>query len=394
MPQTLYQFGIDPSDPSSKNSTPKSIATGEEIKILWSSWCDLIYTTVNASKARTIVYAGKSLSQAQQEDIISPQSTIEQGLADPTCRSSFFGSSMHDGVRGYICGWRLTVFSTLAEQAGSEQAVGMRDLLAFQTGEVQMCSDNSVLLCLPSAAPAFTKTSAQGSIAIVPHPKYLGSRSAGAETNEVLADFAPTQLVVNATTATVLSSTGTVFTRTTDPRYPSTLGRPDTGTSRFEPVPYLSETCIKKIASGGYMTAAISEDGELFLWGQSDPGTVEELGVLERLDYDADATVKKETVIWGDTIQDDDVKVLKILINGRDATAYDVAIGFGHILVAAKDETGKHAMFAAGCGGEGQLGTGKVADYEREFTEVVVLRGKRVKQLTAVGWSSFIVTQD
>ena len=384
----LYQFGIDPSNPSSKTLIPTAVATSEEIRILWSSWCDLIYTTRVACQAPSIVYSGSGLSSTQQEEFTSSDSSMNQA---PTYHLSFFGSSTH-GVRGYISEQNLRIFNTPAEEA-KDQKVGTWDHLAApDVGKIQMCSDNSLLVCLPLLTSATTKTNIEGSITTMPHPKYLGSRSATTETYETVANFAPTQLVVNATTETALSPSGQVYTRTTDPRYPSTLGRPYSGSSKFEPVPYLSETRIKKIASGGYMTAAISEDGELFLWGHSNPGTGEELGVLHRLDYEDDAMSKK-TVIYGDTIQDDDVKVLNISIEGGGCYAYDVAIGSGHILVAAERETGELVVFAAGCGAEGQLGTGRVVDHGKEFVEVVALRGNRIKQLAAAGWSSFVVAE-
>ncbi|KAF1929465.1 uncharacterized protein M421DRAFT_419993 [Didymella exigua CBS 183.55] len=394
MPQTLYQFGINPAKPSSKALTPKVIATSEEIKILWSSWCDLIYMTTNTSEVRTIIYSGTSLSPAQQDDFASPHSIINQALADPTCRLTFFGSTMHDGVRGYICNRRLRIFSTPAEQTGFEQDIGTWDFLASPVGEIRVCRDDSVLVSLPPCTHEIREASAHGNIATMPHLKYLGSRYATSESIHHVADIMPTQLVVNATTATALSQSGQLYTRTTDPRYPSTLGRPYTGALTFDPVPYLVELRMTKIASGGYITAAISEDGELFLWGQSNPGTDGDLGVLHRLDYNTDASVSKETAIWGDNLQGEDVKCLNIHIDGRDASAYDVAVGYGHVLVAAKDETGEQAVFTSGCGAEGQLGIGRSVEFKEEFGEVVAIRTKRVVQLAAGGWSSFIVTED
>ncbi|KAF3052186.1 hypothetical protein E8E11_007681 [Didymella keratinophila] len=400
--RTLYQFGIDASNPSSKIVTPTAIATSEDVEVIWSSWCDLIYATRVACQAPSIVYSGTSLSPRQSQEFGWRQSKINRTLEHSSWRLSIFGSSMHDGVRGYICRDGLRTLYPPNEQERPEWRdviTGTWDRLAVPVGEIQMCSDNSLLVGLPPSASDTTKLGTQGSIVTMPHPKNLGSRPVTTETWESVANFAPTQLVVNATTATALSPSGQVYTRTTDPRYPSTLGRPYTGSSKFEPVPYLSETRIKKIASGGYMTAAISEDGELFLWGQSNPGTGEELGVLHRLDYD-DAAMSKKTVIYGDTIQDDDVKVLNISIEGGGyyassggCYAYDVAIGSGHILVAAERETGELVVFAAGCGAEGQLGTGRAVDYEKEFVEVVALRGKRIKQLAAAGWSSFVVAE-
>ena len=390
--RTLYQFGIDPSNPSSKTVTPTAVATSEDVEVLWLSWCDLIYTTRVACQATLIVYSGTSLSSRQQEELISHSSMYPA----PTRSLGFFGDSTHHGVRGYICEQNLSVFSSLAEET-KDQEVGTWDVLASpDIGEIRMCSKNSLLVCLPLLTPETTKTNSKGSIVTMPHPKDLANRSATTETYETVAGFAPTQLVVNATTATALSPSGQVYTRTTDPRYPSTLGRPYTGTSKFEVIPYLSETRIKKIASGGYMTAAISEDGELFLWGQSNPGTGAELGVLHRLDYNYDA-MRDKTAIYGDTVQDDDVKVLNMSIEGGglytgcSCFAYDVAIGSGHILVAAEKETGELVVFAAGCGAEGQLGTGRTVDFESEFIEVVALRGRRIKQLAAAGWSSYVV---
>lgn len=391
MPQTLYQSGIDPSNPSSKTLIPRAISTSEEINILWSSWCDLIYTTTNTEGTRSIVYIGTGLSPAQQEDFTSPGSTINQALADPTCRPKFFGSTIHEGVRGYVCKWRLRIFST-----PSEQDIGSWDLLASPVGDISMCSDSSVLVSLPSPKITPREASTGGNIVVMPHLHLLGSRSVTGEVNEHVhvADFMPTQLAVNATTSTALSPSGQVYTRTIDPRYPSTLGRPYTGASIFESVPYLSETCITKIASGGYMTAAISKEGELFLWGQSNPGTRGGLGVFRGLDYDTDATIDRETTVRGDALQDDDVKCLNIQIGGFEVEAYDLAVGFGHILVAAKNIIGEHVVFAAGCGTEGQLGIGEAVALTEEFEEVPAFRGKRVIQLAAAGWSSFIVTKD
>ena len=296
---------------------------------------------------------------------------------------------MHDGVRGYICDGKISVFGTPAEEA--ERGTRYRDIETWTTSspltEVRVSSDSSLLL-------VHKDHKGVGHISTAVDLQALRTTSVSTTPVSHLASFAPTQLVTNATTATALSPDSRVYTRTTDPRYPSCLGRPYTETLTFEPVTYLSETRISRIASGGYMTAAISEEGELFLWGQANPGIEEELGVLDRLECNADAAVERETVVWCETGQDEDVKCLNIRIDGRDAIAYDVAIGFGHILVAAKEGTGEHVVFAAGCGAEGQLGLGRTDDFLQQFEEVVALRGKRTTQLAAAGWSSFVITEE
>lgn len=323
---------------------------------------------------------------------------------------------MHDGVRGY----------TIRRERGSAGSISDEeydDLLCIFTTEsekkdhppipyeseswkippphhlsptaVRLCNDGSLLFALKICIDSDDherETKATGTISAVNKIEDLKEHCKRHMVGERLAEFAPLQLVVNATTATALDGNGRVHTRTADPRYPACLGRPYTGASTFEPVAYLSETHITKIASGGYLTAAISEDGELFMWGQAIPGTGGELGVLHRLDYESDAA-PKGTAIWSDTESDEFVKCLSIRINGRDATAYDVAIGFGHILVAAKNDDGAHVMFAAGCGSEGQLGIGRIVDFMEEFEEVAVLRGRPILQLEAAGWSSCVVTE-
>lgn len=410
MTQTLYRFGIDPSNPTTKTVTPTPILTTARISICWASWCDLIYRTHDSTDTQTINYIGTSLNASQQEQFTDPHGYLSAYFN--TGHLSFFGSTMHDGVRGFVLAHSVGIFDTPAEEATlGVHYVGfgtynIPSASLLPLAEVRICSDGSLLLaCSNDAAlletesglfegmhlprPVDERTPNIGSVANIQGLKDYCHLSVG---TDPVAPFFPKGLLVNATTQIALDKEGKVHTRTADPRYPACLGRPHTGTSAFEPVPYLSETHITKIASGGYMTAAISEDGELFLWGQSNPGTEGELGVLARLDDWSDPAMEKETVIWGNTMQDEDIKCLNISIDGEDAIAYDVAIGSGHILVAAKNDE-EHVVFAAGCGREGQLGLGRTADFLEEFEEVVALRGKSIVQLEAVGWSSYAVTK-
>ncbi|KAF9698064.1 hypothetical protein EKO04_003801 [Ascochyta lentis] len=389
MPQTLYRFGVDPSHPTTTSTTPTAILTTTQISIFWASWCDLIYSTRDPNTARAITYHGTSLNASQQKQLTSLNSTEHL---------SFFGSPMHDGIRGYVLDNKICIFGTPAEKAelGSQYS----DVVTLRTPsplfhEIRICSDGSLLLAtehIPGEQVEEDKHKSTAVISSVEDMQRLKDYCNRISDTKCLASFSPIQLVVNATTATALNEHGRVHTRTADPRYPACIGRPHTGTSVFEPVPYLSETRVAKIASGGHMTAAISEDGELFLWGQSNPGTHGELGVLHRQDYDA--ALKGKTGVWCDAEQDDYVKCLSITINGNDATAYDVAIGSAHILVAAKNNEGVHLVFAAGCGSEGQLGIGRTVGFLEEFEAVVATGSKPVVQLEAAGWSSFVVTEE
>jgi hypothetical protein len=416
MPQTLYRFGIDPSDPSAKATIPTTIVTNARIEVLWSAWCDLIHTTLNGDGTRSINYLGTSLNSSQQLDV--SQSLLSSGYP-----LQFFGTAMHDGVRGHIANSKVTIYGTPAEKVTLGDHY--RDVAVWSSPyhlhqSISMCGDGSLLVSAsheqrPKPGSEDTISEPHSITSLVKehpsnahhgqetkHPKpqtisYVASlrelqdQYSRTDPAKSVASFAPTQLVVNATTATALDQEGRVYTRTTDPRYPTCLGRAHTGTSTFEPVPYLSETRITKIASGGYMTAAVSAEGELFLWGQANPGTKGELGVLHRLDYASDVEEARQTTIQSDAMTDDDVRCLVIYIQGKEARAYDVAVGFGHILVAARDDSGNRVVFGAGCGSEGQLGVGSLPDFCEEFCELEALRNKEVIQMKASGWTSLVV---
>jgi alpha-tubulin suppressor-like RCC1 family protein len=193
------------------------------------------------------------------------------------------------------------------------------------------------------------------------------------------------QLLGNATTSIALTEAGEVFTWTQDPRYPKLLGRvadADTPANVPHQIQYLSETNIIQIASGGYLTAALSSDGELFLWGQNCPGTTGCLKVLQQSDEDD---------------VDKFVKCVEITINDKEAKVTHVAIGSGHVIVAA-ETAGRggrmeRAAFVMGQGESGQLGIGRTPELVEEFTEVPGLKGKKVVQMRASGWNCWIVTE-
>jgi hypothetical protein len=89
---------------------------------------------------------------------------------------------------------------------------------------------------------------------------------------------------------------------------------------------------------------------------------------------------------------------LDVRIEGKGARVCDVAIGHGHVLVAAEvcgiGEETKRVLFAAGDNGRTQLGPETGTHFKERFEEVKSMRGKRIIQLVAAGWSSYIVSDE
>jgi alpha-tubulin suppressor-like RCC1 family protein len=277
---------------------------------------------------------------------------------------------------------------------------------------------------------------------------------------------------------------GEIYTWATDRRYPECLGRDPEEQPPEIPakIPYFSETKIVKVAAGGYMTAALSEDGELFLWGRSPPGAGGELTIFKsdpmqseerRVRYmtplgglkftlalqpkqsqQSKSTAAEETEyakrkrgdpatsttrtalslpeprFTGEAFPDNMdteqeqpmdtdtpdalpphspcasdaayadpyIKLVELSLGGvHSAKVTDVAIGNGHILVAveAQNEQGKtlRGVFAAGQGTHGQLGRGDGHVFGEEFSEIHTFSGKKVRQLVAAGWTSWVVVE-
>ena len=67
---------------------------------------------------------------------------------------------------------------------------------------------------------------------------------------------------------------------------------------------------IRSIAAGGWISAALSVDGDLYVWGNTEPGCEESAEFLRRED-------------------DEDVKLVEL--EGED-NIKDVAVGDGHIV--------------------------------------------------------------
>jgi hypothetical protein len=330
---------------------------------------------------------------------------------------TFFGTAMHGGLRGYYLrsfsrlDYSVGVFSIDLETGRGVPEIEARSVELQKQATSPEELDKPLTICMGNTGDVFVSTTSYSDVhpdgqdvvlrfrdlddlwenlaykffeVIVPSRPQLGS-------------FKVVQLCSNSTTVTALSLDA-VYTSTRDPRYPQCLGRPYDGTVAFESVSYLSETNITKIASGGYMTAAISDEGELFLWGQACPGSAGDLVVLKGNVLDDRQSESKGTGISIEDEQDDFVKCLTVRIDGEAANVYDVAIGHGHILVAAEvavlGSPVKRVVFAAGDSSKGQLGLSDVGDFVNDFEEISRLRGKKVEQLAAAGWSSLVVTRE
>jgi hypothetical protein len=426
MRQRLYTFGLKHQNtdrPSAQFSAlePAPILEAASVRVLWAAWCDAVIAYSHIGNRNgdggeepwpwVLKYMGTGLTTAQKE-LLTGDTDLKRG--DGPAEAVFFGSAMHNGLRGYVV------------KSGDEDAdtgTGVvradRKIVLFGT-DLEMDDDGvpdvqSFLLTETEASITDVKINSEGCVLL-----YTKSRSAIGESVMRFADFAhfrrhlssgsidtasevvplpyeshsPPQYVSNATTTTAVDDGMHVWTSTRDPRYPKCLGRSYEGGEDIAPLPYLSESYVTKIASGGYMSAAVSSDGELFLWGQACPGSEKELDVLK-------GSRGVEGLVTGVDVhgqQDGFVKCLDMRIDGQEARVCDVAVGHGHVLVAAescrvKEET-KSVLFAAGDNSKSQLGLETDTEFKETFGEVASLRGKRVVQLVAAGWSTYVVTHE
>ncbi|KAF2829691.1 hypothetical protein CC86DRAFT_284709 [Ophiobolus disseminans] len=384
-------------NPTYNASTRALCAT--EIQILWSSWCDAVIAYRNNTNDWSVEYVGTGLTDSQR-DRIDGSEVIAQAVDKRTLREiDFFGSAMHDGLRGYVVidherkESKATSYATELEmEAGVPEqqfhsVPHIMDVLGIRVG-----SNNDIHVSTVSTRTGGGYIHHLAGLAdlwetFASNVMFPSAQSVGYLT--------PVQWCTNATTATALDKKGRVYTATRDPRYPNCLGRAyaHAHPTEFLPMPYLSETYVTEIASGGYMTAAASASNELFLWGQACPGSDGELSVLREHVASNDS---QTSGIRAEDEQDDIVKCLTVRIDGEEAYVVDVAVGHGHVLVAAevqrKSDSEKRAVFAAGDNSKGQLGFDPSRPYLPDFEEVVAFRGKKIQQLAASGWSSYIVS--
>lgn len=106
---------------------------------------------------------------------------------------------------------------------------------------------------------------------------------------------------------------------------------------------------IRKISSGGYVTAAITVGNDLYAWG----GKPNEPKLLDKLEAYPEAV---------------DVEGFDVL---------DVAVGDNHMLALTTD----NRLFVIGLGGNGQLGLGAPEEFLKSWKEVVLPLDKNRKMV-------------
>lgn len=156
----------------------------------------------------------------------------------------------------------------------------------------------------------------------------------------------PTQLLANTGTFMMLMEGGEVYTWG-DARYGS-LGRSiagDDASPAAKPgiVEALGGLKIGKIAACGWICAAMSEDGALYVWGTTSPGGNAKINALKAEDG---GDVVLVTISGGSS--DEPLDVL------------DVGIGDDHIAVVVEG----HRLFVVGDNSNGQLGLGNDVSLE------------------------------
>ena len=374
--------------------TPKPDFSGRfnDLQILWASWCD---ATSNLPQPSLLCHSPSKFLVVVWQDLIKHPCKIHytgSGLTttqtayfkklenqhEKYSQFQFFGAPLSVGLNGILDTSQstITIF-----KPDSDIFTTYRPPDNIRIHHIALTSGGTVALV--AAHPRYSGTSIASFSSITALQSWLVQNSS-APSPSVLQTFPAMtfkQLVSNATTTTGLTTTGQVYTWTHDSRYPKLLGRPvdpDTPASIPHRIEYFSETIITDIASGGYLTAAISSDGELYLWGQSCPGTVGSLAIFQKsVDDDADEFVK----------------CVELSIGGREAQITRVAVGSGHVIVAAETKKGERAVFAAGQGGCGQLGLSGTPEFLEEFTELKGLRKRKVVEIRASGWSTWVVVK-
>ena len=197
-----------------------------------------------------------------------------------------------------------------------------------------------------------------------------------AATQHFMMQGRPKQLVANTATFMVLMEGGEVCTWG-DPRYQS-LGRSISGegedvvlAERPGIVEALGGLKIEKIASGGWMCAALSADNALYIWGTGTPGTDQTIKFLR----DAEAG---EVVL---------VEIANE--SGEPLDITDVGIGDNHMAVIAEEKR----LFVIGDNTNGQLGQDTDRKFLDTWTEVSV-SSKAFQRIVCGPKATFVWTKD
>lgn len=203
----------------------------------------------------------------------------------------------------------------------------------------------------------------------------------------------PTQLLSSANTFTALLPSGEIYTWG-DPRHHH-LGRTPTPTTPAqEPglVTALGGIAIRKVASGGWITGAVSGEGDLYVWGGrsgSSEGGERGAGRIRCLPSPWSAAGRRkdgEEVVEGE--EEGEVALVDIA-GGVDVA--DVGVGAGHMLALTDDGR----VFGVGLNSNGQVGFGEGRRFCEDWVEVPmrVGEGREVVGVECGYWSSFVLVR-
>lgn len=235
------------------------------------------------------------------------------------------------------------------------QNLAIDQLAIADSGEVCICSNNAIRkrsLAGLSPTPVDSK-SAPDFLLSPPTAKMQLHTFASFE--DLLASDPPTSTYPLFGPLTSLLASATGFTALTSSRevltfgsalHPQTLGRTPTPANPADkpcPIPFLGGIPIRKIAVGGWIGAAVSEDNDLYIWGGR-AGEAKRINALPR------------------STDSEEVKLVDI-DGGVDVI--DVGVGSGHVIALTAD--GK--VWVAGEGEYGQLGYGGQA-FEEDWRRV------------------------
>ncbi|KAH9212492.1 regulator of chromosome condensation 1/beta-lactamase-inhibitor protein II [Leptodontidium sp. 2 PMI_412] len=176
------------------------------------------------------------------------------------------------------------------------------------------------------------------------------------------------QIVANQTTFTALSKEGGRVYTWGDGRYPNCLGReiseecPANIPGIVEDLAELPGGGIRKISSGGYVTAALTDDNDLYVWG----GRAGQKAILEGLEGTP----------------------LPVDLDGEDV--WDVAVGMNHIIAL----TVGRKLFVVGEGGHGQLGADVNELEEWNEVKLPLEEGQRILSVHAGYKNSFVLVEN
>lgn len=170
-----------------------------------------------------------------------------------------------------------------------------------------------------------------------------------AEKQHTMMQGQPRQLLAGTGTFLLRMENGEVYSWG-DARY-SSLGRSIAETPAGRPglVEALGGLKIKKIACGGWLNAALSEDGACYLWGSCTPGTDQTIKCL--------GEVRAGELALVELPDEDGDEPLDII---------DVAVGDNHVVLLAEG----NRCFAAGENKNGQLGLGHIEPFVEDWTAV------------------------